>query len=135
MIGGNKQRAFTYLQRAASTSSQKGDTFYHLAFLAEAMTSGRERWESSAFYAKEAIERGINLDNLIKVWCLLGKAYHELGLKEDAARCFSESKKLDKDDNHVRFRDKYRKKEKSNMNFARSINRDNVYRREPIKMN
>ncbi|MED4018538.1 tetratricopeptide repeat protein [Sutcliffiella cohnii] len=119
MIGGNKRRAFSYLQRAASTSAQKGDSFYHLAFLAEAMTPGRERWESAAFYAKEAIERGIDLDKQIKVWCLLGKAYRELGLIDDAAKCFSKSKNLDKDDNHFQFRDKYIKKEKSNMNFIR----------------
>ena len=84
MIQGNYRTAFTYLQRAARMVPEKGDMFYHLAFLAENMTYGSEKWESAAFYAKEALERGLGIDKQIKIWCLLGKAYLELGFTKDA---------------------------------------------------
>jgi tetratricopeptide (TPR) repeat protein len=119
MIEGNFVRAFQYLRRAAHYLPEKGDSFYHLAFLVEKMTIGRERWESAAFYAKEALERGIVPEKQIKIWCLLGKAYFELGLQKDAARCFSLSKKLDHDDDFARFRAKYSKGDNEKTPFTR----------------
>ena len=98
---------------------EKGDTFYHLAFLAENMTVGKEKWESAAFYAKEAIERGVETDKEIKIWCLLGKAYFELGFTKDAAECFNKSKKLDRDDDFAHFRTTYSKKTNEKASFTR----------------
>jgi tetratricopeptide (TPR) repeat protein len=117
LINGNYRTAFRYLQRAAQCLPQKGDTFYHLAFLAEAMTNGQEKWESAAFYAKEALERGLETEKQIKILCLLGKAYLELGFSKDAADCFSRSKKLDKDDDYSRFRMNYSKKKTNENSF------------------
>lgn len=119
MINGNYRVAFRHLQKAAKYMPENGDTFYHIAFLAETMTIGKEKWESAAFYAKEALERGIEIEKQIKIWCLLGKAYHELGLTKDAAKCFAESKKLDRDDDFSRFRTNYSKKGHSDSSFAR----------------
>jgi tetratricopeptide (TPR) repeat protein len=119
MISGNFLTAFRYLQKATRAMPEKGDTFYHLAFLAEKMTMGREKWESAAFYAKEALERGINVEKQIKIWCLLGKAYQELGLINDSAKCFTTSRNLDKDDEYSRFRSNYSKKEQSSSSFSR----------------
>jgi tetratricopeptide (TPR) repeat protein len=119
MIQYNLERAFRSLQRAARYLPEKGDTFYHLAFLAEKMTFGREKWESAAFYAKEALERGIDVEKQIKICCLLGKSYQELGLQEDAAKCFNKSKKLDLDDDFYRFRAKYSKSDKEKAAFSR----------------
>jgi len=119
MINANYRTAFRYLQRAARSMPEKGDTFYHLAFLAETMTIGQEKWESAAFYAKEALERGVETEKEIKIWCLLGKAYQELGFTKDAAECFAESKKLDRDDDYARFRTKYSKKANDTSSFAR----------------
>jgi tetratricopeptide (TPR) repeat protein len=119
MIEGNFARAFRYLQRSAQNSPDKGDTFYHLAFLAEKMTYGKEKWESAAFYVKEALEKGLATEKQIKAWCLLGKAYHELGFLKNAAKCFSKSKELDQDDNFARFRIKYSKNEQEKGTFAR----------------
>ncbi|WP_071394224.1 tetratricopeptide repeat protein [Bacillus tuaregi] len=119
MIQGNHRTAFRYLQRAARARPEKGDTFYHLAFLAEKMTWGREKWESAAFYAKEAMERGVDHDKKIKILCLLGKAYAELGFTNDAAECFNQSKRLDREDEYARFRASYSKKTKDSSTFVR----------------
>ncbi|MGF6950189.1 tetratricopeptide (TPR) repeat protein [Neobacillus sp. B4I6] len=119
MIQGNDRIAFRYLQMAASYMPDKGDTFYHLAFLAEKMTQGNEKWESAAFYAKEALERGLTDEKKIKIWCLLGKAYLELGLTKNAEECYSNSKKLDQDDEFTRFRLKYSKKADQPSSFSR----------------
>lgn len=119
MIQYNLERAFRSLQRAARYLPEKGETFYHLAFLAEKMTNGKEKWESAAFYAKESLERGINTEKQIKAWCLIGKAYFELGLRNDAAGCFSRSKKLDPEDEFSRFRSKYSKSEDEKTSFMR----------------
>lgn len=119
MIQGNDKTAFRYLQRAASYMPNKGDTFYHLAFLAEKITPGNEKWESAAFYAKEALERELDEDKEIKIWCLLGKAYLELGFTQKAEECFGKSKKLDQDDEFTRFRVKYSKKASDKASFLR----------------
>lgn len=123
MLQSNFQKAFRSLQRAAHYYPEKGDTFYHLAFLAEKMTFGKEKWESAAFYAKEALERGISTEKQIKIWCLLGKAYFELGLQKDAAQCFSQSKKLDQDDDFARFRQHYASSDVEKASFTR-LNQD-----------
>ncbi len=122
MIRGNDQTAFRYLQQAARARSNKGDSFYHLAFLAEKMTNGKEKWESTAFYAKEAIERGLDKDKEIKIWCLLAKAYLELGFAKDAETCFRKSKELDQDDDFARFRAQYSKKSNEHTSFIRIKN-------------
>jgi tetratricopeptide (TPR) repeat protein len=119
MIQLNLEKAFKSLQRGACYLPEKGDTFYHLAFLAEKMTAGKEKWESAAFYAKEALDRGIDEEKQIKIWCLIGKSYLELGLREDAAKCFSYSKNLDSDDDFYRFRAKYSKNDKEKSAFFR----------------
>ena len=119
MIHGDYRTAFRYLQQAARSMSEKGDTFYHLAFLAENMTLGKKNGSGFAFYAKEAIERKVDNDKEIKIWCLLGKAYNELGFKKDAARCFNQSKKLDRDDDFAYFRLKYSKSTSEQASFTR----------------
>lgn len=119
MIEGNTHRAFRNLQKAAHYLPEKGDTFYHLAFLAGAMTRGSEKWESAAFYIKEALERGIAKEKQIKAWCLLGKAYLELGFEKNAATCFERSKELDQDDEFVLFRTKYSRSEREKADFVR----------------
>lgn len=119
MIQYNLERAFRSLQRAARYLPEKGDTFYYLAFIAEKMTKGKEKWESAAFYAKESLERGINNEKQIKAWCLIGKAYLELGLRKDAAVCFNQSRKLDSEDEFARFRVKYSKSENEKTSFMR----------------
>src|SRR5690625_36548 len=120
MISGNKHRAFKYLQSAAKISeTSSGDSFYHLAFLVETMTLGREKWESAAFYAKEALERDLDVDKQIKIYCLLGKAYAKLGFKESAAKSFDKSTKLDKWDEYSRFRNNYSKEDNRRSKFAR----------------
>ncbi|WP_186579797.1 tetratricopeptide repeat protein [Aquibacillus kalidii] len=124
IISGNKRTAFRYLRQAARAQTDIGDAFYHLAFLAEDMTKGTEKWESVAFYAKEALEDGrrMDVDKQIKIWSLLGKAYHELGFKDKAATCFSESKQLDREDEFIRFRDNYSKKDAHPSTFVRLSN-------------
>ncbi|MEC5425892.1 hypothetical protein QGM71_20775 [Virgibacillus sp. C22-A2] len=119
MINANNRNAFSYLMKAARVSPEKGDAFYHLAFLAEKMSTGNEKWESAAFYSKEAIERGVDTEKQIKVWCLLGKAYSELGLTKDAANCFNNSKKLDEEDDFIPFRTKYTKEKDEKSTFIR----------------
>ncbi|WHY88569.1 hypothetical protein QNH39_12310 [Neobacillus novalis] len=119
MIRGNDRTAFRYLQNAARYMPEKGDIFYHLAFLAEKMTHGNEKWESAAFYAKEALERGLAVEKEIKIQCLLGKAYLELGFIKKAEACFSHSKKLDQDDEFSRFRVKYSKMAEQQSTFSR----------------
>lgn len=123
MIHGNYLTAFRYLQHAAKTNPNIGDSFYHLAFLAEKMTRGHEKWESAAFYAKEALERGLEKEKQIKIWCLLGKAYLELGFRDSAEKCFRTAKELDRDDAFARFRTQYSKKSTEKAVFAR-INPD-----------
>lgn len=83
------------------------------------MTNGKEKWESVGFYAKEAIEKDLEVDKKIKIWCLLGKAYLELGFIKKAEDCFRHSKTLDKDDNYLRFRIKYSKKSNDQSSFLR----------------
>jgi tetratricopeptide (TPR) repeat protein len=119
IIAGNDRTAFRHLQKAAQYNPDKADIFYHLAFLAEKMTSGSEKWESAAFYAKEALERGIKGDKEIKIWCLLGKAYLELRFRTKAEECFRKSKALDRDDDFSLFRVKYSKKAAQQDPFAR----------------
>lgn len=119
MISGNKKSAFKSLQKAARIAGQNGNPFYHLAFLAEQMTPGKEKWESVGFYAKEALERRLDLDKQIKLYCLLGKAYQQLGFQDSAAKCFSKSKELDVHDEYVLFRDKYIKKDTRDNKFHR----------------
>lgn len=119
MIQGNDRTAFLYLQNAAKLMPEKGDTFYHLAFLSEKMTKGNEKWESAAFYAKEALDCGLAVEKEIKIWCLLGKAYLELGYLKKADVCFYHSRKLDQEDDFTRFRVKYSKATGQPSSFSR----------------
>lgn len=123
LIQGNYKTAFRYLQMAARSMPKKGDIFYHLAFLSESMTAGSEKWESAAFYAQEALDRGLQRDKEIKIWCLLGRAYLELEFLDKAEECFRHSKQLDSNDEFTRFRVKYSKKASTKDNFARLANK------------
>ena len=87
MHHGNMNRAESLLKRVIDLEPTHSEIYYRLAFI----NAHHEKWEAVLFYANEALEYRLSLDEEIKLSALMGCAYKKIKLhhrgKEQFENC------------------------------------------------
>lgn len=109
---GNYHSASRLLKQASIYAPTKPDAFYHLSFI---LADEDQRWEAVLFYAKEALEKGIDGSKRIKLLCNIALAYARLGYTQQAMRYIKEASETDQIGEHRWFMELYMDRIKKGM--------------------
>ena len=104
MLQGNIRTAERLLKEVIDIEPEHSEIYYRLAFINE----HSKKWEAILFYANEAINQGITLDEEIKLSALMGYAYIQIGLKRHGKELFEHATKLDTDKEWSMFIENYK---------------------------
>ena len=104
LLHGNMHRAEGLLKRVIDVDPNHSEIYYRLAFI----NVHFKKWEAVLFYANEALEYGLSLDEEIKISALMGYSYSQIGLRRRGKEQFEHAEKLDDKEEWTLFIQKYR---------------------------
>lgn len=104
MLHGNIRTAEKLLKEVIDIEPEHSEIFYRLAFINE----HSKKWEAVLFYANEALNQGITLDEEIKLSALMGYAYIQIGLKRHGKELFEHALSLDTNKEWTLFIENYK---------------------------
>lgn len=104
MRRGNHLVAYRVLREATIYAPTKPDAFYHLSFV---LANEKRRWEAVLFYGKEALGKGIDGSQRIKLLCNLALGYSRLGYPVQAMEYIAKACRLDQNNEHEWFIELY----------------------------
>lgn len=91
MHHGNMNQAESLLKRVIDLEPGHSEIYYRLAFI----NAHHEKWEAVLFYANEALEYRLSLDEEIKLSALMGCAYRKIKLHHRGKEQFEHAEALD----------------------------------------
>lgn len=104
ILHGNMNRAERLLKRVIDVNPNHSEIYYRLAFI----NVHFKKWEAVLFYANEALDYGITLEEEIKISALMGYAYCQIGLRRRGKEQFEHAERLDDTKEWTLFIQKYR---------------------------
>jgi len=104
MLHGNISTAERLLKKVIDIEPDHSEIYYRLAFINEYS----KKWEAILFYANEAINQGITVEEEIKLSALMGYAYIQIGLKRHGKELFEHATTLDTNKEYVLFIEHYK---------------------------
>ena len=104
LLRGNMSRAESLLKSVIDLEPDHPEIYYRLAFI----NAHHRKWEAVLFYANEALEYGISVDEEIKLSALMGCAYRKINLHRRSKEQFEHAETLDNKKEWVLFIKKYK---------------------------